>query len=186
METDPAPGSYSPGVYSNGSPVDGRGQRSDVGAATSDVSTDGLAAGGRTERSADAPISPLSTASATVMPPDAAHQLLLSTASATTMSPDSPQFPDSSRRTDSLRRLTPARSSHSVGSTRRPCRPTKYNFAPSHTETTLISHSLKLEPLSLFHHKSCRPLLTCVSYAVKSHLPLYFVIFSRKVANPRG
>ena len=75
--------------------------------------------------------------------------------------------PGLSQRTDSLWRLTSARQSHSVGSKRRPCRPAKYSFVPSHTETTSMSHGLKLDPLSLFDHKSCRPLLTCVSYAVK-------------------
>ena len=108
----------------------------------------------------------------------------LSTASATAMSPDSPQFPDLSRRTDSLRRLTAARLSHSVGSSRRLRRPAKYNFAPSHTETTPISHGLKLEPLSRFDHKSCRPLLRASRTQSKSHLPLYFAIFLVTVYKP--
>jgi len=149
-ETEPAPGS-SPRACTNGSLVDGRGQRSDVRAArrrpTSQLTV---------SHPANGPNAPLT------------HSALpLSTTSATTMSPDLPQFPDLPRRTDSLRRLTPARLSHSVGSTRRPCRQAKYSFAPSHTETTPISHGLKLELLSLFDHKSCRPLLTSVSCAVK-------------------
>jgi len=160
------------------------------GAATFDDPAVGLAPGGRTERSADALNSPLSTASATTMSPDSAHQLTdqahLSTASATTMPPDSPQFPDLSRRTDSLRRPTPARLSHSVGISRRLRRPTKHSFAPSHTKTTPISHGLKLEPLSRFDHKSCRPLLRASRTQSTSHLSLCFAIFSRKLANPRG
>ena len=152
------------------------------GEATSDVPTVGLALGGRIERSATHSAVPLSMASATAMPLDSAHRLTdqthpLSVASATTMSPDSPQFPDLHRRTDSLRRLISARLSQSVGSTRRPCRPAKYSFAPSHTETMPISHGLKLDPLSLFDHKSCRPLLTCVSYAVKISSPASFFDF---------
>jgi len=72
------------------------------GAATSDVSTDGFAPGGRNKRSVVALSSPLSTASAITLPLAPAHQLTdqaLATASATTMSLDLPQFPDSSRRT---------------------------------------------------------------------------------------
>jgi len=122
---------------------------------------------------------PWTTATATTLPPDSAHRLtdaLLSTASATTMS----------RRT-AVSGLLPANScvSHSVGSSRRPRRPTKSNFVPSRTETTPISHGLTHE----LSQCSFTQLPTTAQRASHTQskilLPLYFANF-RKLSRSRG
>ena len=124
---------------------------------------------------------PWTTATATTLPPDSAHRLtdaLLSTASATTMS---------RRRPTAVSGLLPANScvSHSVGSSRRPRRPTKSNFVLSRTETTPISHGLTHE----LSQCSFTQLPTTAQRASHTQskilLPLYFANF-RKLSHSRG